>query len=281
VTHVRKLAESGGGWVDPDTYVGPGSYQAALFAAGATIQGVRDVIKGDQENALVLVRPPGHHARPAKGMGFCLFNSVAAAAQWSIAEGLARKVAIIDIDVHHGNGTQEMFFARGDVLYASYHQYPYYPGTGALDEVGSGVGRGATVNLPLMAGCGDATYLHATEQLLAPAVERFEPECILVSLGFDAHWADPLAGMRVSLSGYREMIERIAAMAQQQCDGRVVFLLEGGYDLQVIEAGTRMAAHILAVLPVPTDPLGPAPGGQDPAQAVELIDAARQIHGFG
>lgn len=280
VGRIRQFAESGGGWIDPDTYVGPESYDAALVAAGATIQSLEDVLRGEQDNALVLVRPPGHHARTDKGMGFCLFNNAAAAAQWSIAQGLARKIAIVDVDVHHGNGTQEIFFERDDVLYASYHQYPYYPGTGALDEIGYGAGQGATVNLPLMAGCGDATYLAATERLLAPAVRRFEPECILVSLGFDAHWADPLAGMRVTLSGYAGVLEQVQALAQELCQGRIVLLLEGGYDLRVIERGTRMAAHLLAGLSRPVDNLGPAPGGPDPALAADLIDAACEIHGL-
>jgi acetoin utilization deacetylase AcuC-like enzyme len=279
--HVRRIAgiaEAGGGWVDPDTFVAPSSYPAALSAVGATLQATADVLAGREPNALVVVRPPGHHATRERSMGFCLFNNVAIAAQWAVAEGSAGRVAILDIDVHHGNGTQEIFFDRPDILYYSTHQYPYYPGTGGLDEVGARDGRGTTVNVPLMAGCGDHTFLAVTDRVLLPAIRRFAPELVFVSLGFDAHWADPLAGMRLSLNGYGAIIQRISALATELCGGRLVLLLEGGYDLRVIAGGVRAAAHILLDEEPDPDPLGPPPTGYEPERAQDVIGAARAIH---
>jgi len=211
-------------------------------------------------------------------MGFCLFNTGAIAANWAIAEGHASRVAILDIDVHHGNGTQDIFFDRPDVLYYSTHQYPFYPGTGRVEDRGAAEGVGATINVPLMGGCGDTTFLAATESVLEPAVRRFRPDVILVSVGFDAHWADPLAQMRLSLQGYGEILSRVRALADEVCGGRLLLLLEGGYDLQVIEGGASMAGRILAGQQVGPDPLGPGPRATEPTGATAVLQAVCATH---
>jgi len=275
---VTDLARSGGGWVDPDTFVVPASYDAALLAAGAAMQATADVLAGRQDKAFVIVRPPGHHATRTRAMGFCLFNNVAIAAQWALDEGGAQSVAVLDVDVHHGNGTQDIFYDRPEVLYYSTHQYPFYPGTGRVEEVGRNDGAGTTVNVPLGAGSGDSVFLDATHRVLAPAVRRFRPDVILVSLGFDAHWADPLAQMELTTDGYRKILADVAALADETCGGKLVFLLEGGYDLNVIEAGARMAGSVLTGRNPPADPIGAAPAGRDPPASLAAIQAAVEVH---
>lgn len=280
VQRVARVAEAGGGWLDPDTFVVAGSYEAALCAAGAALHAADDILAGRQPNALVLVRPPGHHATRDRAMGFCLFNNAAIAAQSVIARGAARRVAIVDVDVHHGNGTQEIFYDRADVLYCSTHQYPFYPGTGRLEEVGQGAGEGATINVPLPAGCGDETYLAVTDRVLAPALRRFQPDLLLVSLGFDAHWVDPLANMRLSTAGYGEILARISSLAIELCGGRLLLLLEGGYDLRAIDEGIRNAASLLAGAAPDAGVLGPAPSALEPPEAAANTRRASEIHGL-
>jgi acetoin utilization deacetylase AcuC-like enzyme len=275
---IAELARSGGGWVDPDTFVVPASLDAALLAAGAAMQATNDVLAGRVRNAFVVVRPPGHHATRTRAMGFCLFNNVAVAAQWAIEEGGAERVAVLDVDVHHGNGTQDIFYDRPDVLYYSTHQYPFYPGTGRVDDMGRNDGLGTTINVPLAAGSGDDIFLAATNHVLAPSVRRFAPNLILVSLGFDAHWADPLAQMRLTTDGYQQILVRIANLADELCEGRLILLLEGGYDLAVIEAGARMAGALLAGSAAPADPIGSAPAGADPGASRIAIEAAKEVH---
>jgi acetoin utilization deacetylase AcuC-like enzyme len=278
VRKVENLASTGGGWIDPDTFVVPASYSASLHAAGAAVQATADVLKGSEQNGFAVMRPPGHHATQNRSMGFCLFNSVAIAAEWAIRAGGAQRVAIVDIDVHHGNGTQDIFYDRPDVLYLSTHQFPYYPGTGRVEDVGTHDGAGATVNLPLMGGCGDDTYRDAMARVIAPALRRFQPNLILVSLGFDAHWVDPLAQMRLSTTGYAESLAQLFDLAQELCEGHLVFLLEGGYDLQAIEEGCLAAASILLRQPPDHGRLGRGPSAPEPPRASALIDAVCAIH---
>jgi acetoin utilization deacetylase AcuC-like enzyme len=235
--YVALLAEAearGGGWLDPDTYLVPGSLQAARVAAGATLHAARAAATGDAEVAFAAVRPPGHHAAATHGSGFCLLNSIAIAAAGLRAEGIARRLAIVDWDVHHGNGTQAIFQGDGDLLYASTHQYPFYPGTGAGDDTGGGGAR----NRPLLAGDGDDAFIAAWRDELLPAIEAFEPEAILVSAGYDAHVADPLAELAVTESGYGAVASELGATAARLGLRGVALTLEGGYDLEALRAST-------------------------------------------
>lgn len=232
------------GWLDPDTYFGPESWDAALAACGAAVDLATGVLDGRFHRGLALIRPPGHHAEADRAMGFCLFNNAAVAAAAARARGAAR-VAVLDWDVHHGNGTQHIFQADPSVMYLSVHQYPFYPGTGAPTEVGDGAGRGATINVGLPAGAGDAEMLDAFDRVFVPALVGFRPDLLLVSAGFDAHRADPLAGLRVSDAGYRAMAERLCGVADLVAGGRLVALLEGGYDLGAL---SRSLVEVLEVL---------------------------------
>ena len=202
-------------------------------------------MSGRARSAFVATRPPGHHAETARAMGFCLFNNVAVAARYLQDEHGIERVAIVDWDVHHGNGTQEIFEADGSVFYFSTHQYPFYPGSGAANETGRGEGRGATLNVPLPPGAGDREYLAIFRDLLRPALDRFRPGAILISAGFDAHRADPLAGMSLPEAGYAGMTGVVREAAEAHCRGRVVSLLEGGYDLQALAASVE--AHLRAL----------------------------------
>jgi acetoin utilization deacetylase AcuC-like enzyme len=215
--------------IDEDTFTSPESYEVACLAAGAAIDAARHAWDR-REPALALVRPPGHHAEPDRAMGFCLFNNIAIAAASLRATGAAR-VAIVDIDVHHGNGTQTAFYADPAVLYISSHQFPFYPGSGAADETGSGAGLGFTLNIPLEAGATDEVYAAAYESQVMPALERFEPEIVLVSAGFDAHVRDPLGSMRMTTDGYLRLVEMIRDAAVRLSGGRSAWVTEGGYHL--------------------------------------------------
>jgi acetoin utilization deacetylase AcuC-like enzyme len=226
-------ARGEGGWLDPDTWIGPGSLEAALAAAGAAADGVRRVLGGGARRAFSLCRPPGHHATADRAMGFCLFNNVAVGAQQALSSGL-RRVAILDFDVHHGNGAQDIFYERADVLYASCHQWPLYPGTGARSARGRGEGTGFTLNVPMPAGCGEAEYLEVFDDQFAPALRDYRPELVLVSAGFDAHRDDPLAGMMLTTEAYGVLGRRIRGWTEDLCQGRSIWCLEGGYDLDAL-----------------------------------------------
>ena len=239
IEQVRALAAAGGGHLDPDTVVSPASYDVALRAAGGSVAAVQEAVAA-QGRAFALVRPPGHHARHTHGMGFCLFNNVACAAEAARALGMAR-VFILDWDVHHGNGTQEIFYQRSDVLFCSLHQEYWYPGTGAIEETGAGEGAGFTVNLPLPAGTGDEGYRHAFEEVVLPLLHAFAPDVLLISAGYDAHHADPLGGMLLSAPGFAALTRLVLAHHARP----VAAVLEGGYDLAAL---ARCVAATLAVL---------------------------------
>lgn len=234
VNFIQQISGAGGGYLDADTYVSPGTWDAALWAAGAGISAVDAVIETPLRRAFAFVRPPGHHAEHDRGMGFCIFNNGAIAAYHALERHRLSRVAIIDWDVHHGNGTQSIFYDSDQVLFVSVHQWPLFPGTGQADEEGSGHGQGCTLNIPLPPGTGDAAYLHAFDQVIAPRVADFQPDLILVSAGFDAHRDDPLALMSVTERGFYEMATRVRTWADQYCDGRLVALLEGGYNLRAL-----------------------------------------------
>jgi len=244
--HLRRVAQTAGHAtaLDPDTYTSPESYDIALLAAGACIDAVERVMGDAHRAAFALVRPPGHHAERDRAMGFCLLNNVAAAAAHARASG-ARKVAIVDYDVHHGNGTQHIFDADPHVLYVSTHQYPYYPGTGAAGEVGRGAGSGFTVNLPFEAGAVDEDYQIAFTRIVVPVVRQFEPDLVIVSAGFDAHQRDPLGGIRLSTPAFAAMTAALRGVAEECCRGRIVAAVEGGYDLQALGASLDAAIDAL------------------------------------
>ncbi len=241
------IASQGGGWIDSDTVVRQESVDVARLAAGAGIAAVNTVLAGKASRAFVIARPPGHHATPTRSMGFCLLNTIAIAAAHAVVMGASR-VAILDWDVHHGNGTQDIFYERADVLYCSLHQFPFYPGTGSRQETGRGAGRGTTVNVPLPAGTGDAVFQRHLEETIAPAITAFAPELLLISAGYDAHADDPLGGMRVTDAGFREVATFAVELATSVCDGRIVAVLEGGYDP---EALARCVADTIEVFDRP------------------------------
>jgi len=225
---------------DPDTHTSRDSYQTALLAAGGVLTAVETVLDGAADNAFAMVRPPGHHALPNRAMGFCFFNNVAIAAAWLIKHRGLKRVMIVDWDVHHGNGTQEMFYESPEVLYVSTHQYPHYPGTGSLQEIGTGRGKGYTINAPMPADFGDDEYLHFFDDFILPIGRQFNPEFILVSSGFDGHWRDPLAQMRLTEDGFLAMARRVKKLAAECCGGKMAAALEGGYDLDALVNSTRV-----------------------------------------
>jgi len=275
IKQVEMVAESGGGMLDPDTYVNAHSYEAALMAAGGLINAVEAVLLGQVDNAFALVRPPGHHALRGRGMGFCLFNNVALAAQYAIEKHHLSRILIADFDVHHGNGTQDAFYERDDVLYFSTHQYPHYPGTGHWKERGRGEGEGYTVNVPLPYGVGDEGYAQAFEEILLPLARRYNPALILVSAGYDAHWADPLAGMRLSTTGFHRLTTTLVSLAEELCQGRLVLTLEGGYDLGALSHSV-LATFAALRKEEAKDPLGPAPGRSPFID--DLLQNVKEVH---
>ena len=280
IEQVQRVAQRGGGHLDPDTYVRAASYDAALMAAGGLVEATRAVLDGELDNAFALVRPPGHHALRERGMGFCLFNNVAIAAHYALAEHGLDRVFIVDFDVHHGNGTQDEFEADPAVMYVSTHQYPYYPGTGYWNETGSGDGEGSIINVPLGGGVGDEGFGRIFQEIVAPAAWRFQPELILVSAGYDAHWDDPLAYMQLSIGGYVAIAQALKDLAEELCGGRVVFTLEGGYHLEALAYSVLNTFGVLLGDEAwqLADPLGPSPNRERPVS--DIIERVRQTHGL-
>ncbi len=261
------------GKLDPDTYCSPRSVESARLAAGSLTDACLRVARGEARRAFVAVRPPGHHAERDAPMGFCLLNNVVVAARALAAVEGVERIAIVDWDVHHGNGTQHAFEAERDVLFASLHQFPFYPGTGALDEQGYEHGLGTTLNLPLPAGCGDAEYGLAFDQVLAPALLAWKPQLLLVSAGYDAHARDPLGGMNVSTDGFGLFAQRLCAVADEVCGGRIVLALEGGYDLEGLADSVAETVRVLAE-PAPRAREFPKAG----PRAAELARFFREAH---
>ncbi len=295
VSQVYAVCERGGGALNGDTYVRPASFDAAALAAGAAMRCASAVVSGDVRRAFAIVRPPGHHAFADHGEGFCLFNNVAFAARAALGKGRhgdamwspsARRshaqahprAMIVDFDVHHGNGTQSIFFDDPEVLVLSLHQYGFiYPGSGHHEEVGHGAGRGHTVNVPMPAGAGDGLYGRAFAEIVAPSARRFKPDVLLMSAGFDAHWRDPLAHIQLSLTGLAGIVQTMCDLSDELCGGRLIGILEGGYDLEVLSYGVLNTLRIMAGTPEAVeDPIGPAT--QPDTRDQRVIDAVRRVH---
>ncbi len=266
---LERRCRAGGGHLDGDTVASQGSWDAATLAAGAGIAAVEALQAGLGDAAFLAVRPPGHHAVPANAMGFCLLNNVAVTAAALVAAG--QRVLVLDWDAHHGNGTQDIFYASSEVLYVSLHEWPLYPGTGRATEIGTGAGTGTTVNVPLPAGATGDVYLEALDTLVVPVVERFAPDWVLVSAGYDAHRADPLTGLDLSSGDFADLTARAAKLAP--APGRVVVFLEGGYDLDALRAGVEATSSTLEGHPSrPEAATSGGPGHQ-------AIATAREVHG--
>ena len=263
--------------LNPDTYFCPTSLEIARLAAGGVIQALDEVLENRVDNALAIIRPPGHHAEPDNAMGFCLLGNVAIAVRHAQLAHHLERIMIVDYDVHHGNGTQDMLYDDPHSLFISTHQSPYYPGSGGLHETGRGQGIGYTVNIPLREGHGDESYYKLYSEIIWPLAERYKPQLLVVSAGFDAHWDDPLAGMKLSLSGYAHLTRELIHMAQKLCGGKIVFVLEGGYNLQVLAHGVRNIASALLGDDSVSDPLGPAPQHTLPT-VQPLVAELKRIH---
>jgi acetoin utilization deacetylase AcuC-like enzyme len=256
---------------DPDTHSSRDSYETALLAAGGVLTAAEAVMDGAIDNGFAIVRPPGHHALPNRAMGFCFFNNVAIAAKWLIETRGLRRVMIVDWDVHHGNGLQDIFYESPAVLYLSTHQFPHYPGTGSLHEIGYGAGIGFNVNAPMPAEFGDAEYLRVFDRLVMPIGRSFKPDFILISCGFDGHFRDPLAQTRLTEAGFAAMARRVKRLAAECCGGKIVAALEGGYDLEAIAESGR--AVIDEFGRDADEPILPGDGGD---RAMPMIEQAAQ-----
>ncbi len=278
IFRIQGVAERGGGWLDADTVMSADSYQAATYAAGGAIRATEAVMDGAVDSAFALVRPPGHHATPWRAMGFCLFNNLAIAAKYALAKYRLERILIIDFDVHHGNGTQEIFYDEQKVLYISTHQFPLFPGTGYVDEIGHGAAKGTTLNIPLPHSCGDREYELVFTRIIMPAARRFSPQLILVSAGYDPHWADELAQMQVSVTGFAGMVKITKELADELCSGKVIFSLEGGYNIDALAASVRATLDVLRGETSLEDRLGQPPQSLISPEISPLVKRIKEIH---
>lgn len=274
--HYDKIASTKGKprvFLDADTTTSPASFDAAVRAAGGTIAAIDSVLSGEVERAFPIVRPPGHHAEADRPMGFCLFNNAAVGASYlTDAKGLER-VMIVDWDVHHGNGTQHIFEDSSKVLYFSTHQFPFYPGTGAAGEIGKGEGAGYTVNVPMDPEMGDIEFIKIFDEILRPVAEQYRPEFIIVSAGFDIFFEDPLGGMKVTPEGFAKLTRQLTDMAEKLCGGNIIFLLEGGYNLDGLWISTKEMLEELLDKKCSDYSIGNAA-----TQADELIENTKKIY---
>ena len=273
IENIRTLCEQHKGYLDADTYLTPKSYDVALLSAGAALTAMRSVMRGKLDVCFALGRPPGHHAEPHKGMGFCLFNNAAIAARAAQEEFGLSRIMLIDWDVHHGNGTQKAFYQDASLLFVSVHQSPAFPGTGHFGDTGSGVGEGYNVNIPLPPGCGDKEYSRVFREIIRPLADRYKPELVLVSAGQDIYHDDPLAGMRVSFAGFADMARLVREIAADHCDGKTVLFLEGGYHLR---GQAEAVATVLSVFggwgrPVKNEPAESDPLYDDPDRVINEV----------
>lgn len=278
--HVAAVAETAGcsfTSLDTDTQASPRSYDAACLAAGAVVQGVDMVVAGEADNGFALVRPPGHHAEAYRAMGFCLFNNVAVAAQHAVDILGLERVMIVDWDLHHGNGTQHIFYDRPDVFYISTHAFPYYPGTGSMLETGDGPGEGYTLNIPLPGSQDDRSYSQVFKQVVAPVARQYKPQLIIVSAGFDIYGGDPLGTMAVSASGFGSLARILNNIASEVCEGRILFALEGGYNLNGLRDGVMAVLAELSGNEIIGPPKSPVLAGTGREQPIidQVVDIAK------
>jgi len=276
IERVSRFANEGGGSLDPDTVVSSKSYDAALMAAGGVIAAVDSVIGGMVDSAFALVRPPGHHAKADRSMGFCLFNNVVIGAMHAMHTHGIERILIVDWDVHHGNGTAEAFHGDPAVLYFSTHQQGIFPHTGRASDTGSGAGEGYTINIPLNRWTGDSGLYIAFTQILEPVARQFKPQLVMVSAGFDAHFADPLAGLEMTCRGYARLAEIVKRIADSECGGRIVAALEGGYNLGVVGHAVSAAVNVFGEYGVEVEePGGTAPRFEKPVMRIPIDEAMK------
>ncbi|OGO11513.1 MAG: hypothetical protein A2Y53_00230 [Chloroflexi bacterium RBG_16_47_49] len=259
------------GHLDPDTFTTPATWDLAHQAAGGAVSVASAVWEGTAQRGFALTRPPGHHAMRGQGMGFCLLNNVAIAAEFLVKNYQVQRLAIVDLDLHHGNGTQDIFWTRNDVFYISTHQAPFYPGTGGVDDIGSGLGEGWTANFPLPPGSGDVAILTIMDELILPLLEQKKPQIILVSYGYDPHWMDPLGQLLFTADGYSKLIGKLCTWTDNHCEGRIALFLEGGYDLEAGKACSKAVTS--ALLGKPWDDPYPCPYNENSAWRFTLNQA--------
>lgn len=276
VEFVKEFCEKGGGYLDPDTYANSYSFEAASTAVGGSIELTKAVINGELKNGFALLRPPGHHALANRSMGFCLLGNIAIAAKTALQFTEINKVAIVDFDVHHGNGTQALVDDDPNILFISSHQYPFYPGTGSIREIGTGEAERTIVNIPLQAGVGDEGFKLIYERIIIPSLKRFKPDLILVSAGYDAHWDDPLAKLNLSLSGFNHISRELINCAEEICSGKIIFFLEGGYNLDVLKEGVANTIRALLGIKDYEDPIGKSNIAEPEIE--KLVNELIQIH---
>jgi acetoin utilization deacetylase AcuC-like enzyme len=276
IEYAKEFCEMGGGYFDPDTYSNKFSFSAAATAVGCSIDLTKAVINGEVQNGFALLRPPGHHALANRSMGFCLFGNIAIAARIALKQPEIKKVAIVDFDVHHGNGTQALIGDDPNIFFISSHQYPFYPGTGSIREIGQGDSEGTIVNIPLQSGVGDNGFKMVYEKVVIPSLEKFKPDIILVSAGYDAHWDDPLANLNLSLTGYNWISRELIKSAERNCAGKIIFFLEGGYNLKVLNSGVANTISGLLGIESFDDPLG-NPNEQEP-NIEKVLNELIKIH---
>lgn len=280
IDHIERTSAKGGGLLDyGDTYATAQSYALARLAAGSCCAAISQIITGQAQNGIALVRPPGHHAEAATLSGFCLLNSVAIAARHAQRKHGLKKVAIVDFDVHHGNGTQDIFYDDDSVLFISTHLFlprMFYPGTGSAEEVGKGSGKGYTLNVPFGPHVGDLGYGRIFAELIAPKLEAFQPELLIVSAGYDAHWQDPLAWAGLSLTGYGQLAQALVQMARDVCNGRLLVVLEGGYHHEALSFGVLNTIYALLGQDKMEDPIGPMPELEQ--DVTQLLSFLQQRH---
>lgn len=276
IKKVYRMSKEGGGYLDPDTYVNEHTYNAAVLAAGSLIELTSKVDEGKVKNGFALVRPPGHHALATNGMGFCIFGNVSIAAKAYLKNRPSSKIAIVDFDVHHGNGTQALVGDDPNILFISTHQYPFYPGTGKAEETGRSNAEGTILNIPLPAGTGDKGYTRVYDELVIPKLKWFNPDFIIISAGYDAHWKDPLANMNLSLVGFDRMAKKLSAISDELCNSKIVFALEGGYNLDVLSYAVSNAVKALGGTEGFEDPVGESEAGEPDISS--LIKHIKIIH---